>query len=383
MSKTIYFDNSATTKIFKEAAESMLKTMETYYANPSSLHALGNQAHRLLESARKQAADILGCSPEEVFFTGSGTESDNWAVKGTALEKAGAGKHLITSQVEHPAIMNTMQALEKQGFEVTYLPVDKEGKVHAEDLKAAIRPDTTLVSVMAINNEIGSQQPIAELAEVLEDYPSIHFHVDGVQSFMKTPLPLIHSRVDLMSFSAHKFNGPRGCGILYKKANRQILPLLDGGGQEHLLRSSTENLPAIVATVKAMRLTQEGANEESKRHQAFQDRLRQFLAEEGDQVTVFSPQDGAAHILCFALKGVRGEVMVHALEEEGIYVSTTSACASRKSQQGSSTLAAMPVDPSLARCAIRLSFGHDNRMEEVEDFIEVYRRLLHKFAKIQ
>ncbi|SPT61570.1 Cysteine desulfurase [Aerococcus viridans] len=384
MSEMIYFDNSATTKIAPEALQTMTQVMQTYYGNPSSLHKLGTESAKLLNSARKQVADLLGAQSPEIFFTSGGTESNNWAIKGTAMEKVKYhGNHIIVSSVEHPSVRNTMETLSQNGFEITYLPADKSGKVHVEDVAAAIKETTILVSVMAVNNEIGAIQPIAEIGDLLESYPTIHYHVDGVQSIGTFEKPLIHDRVDLMSFSAHKFNGPRGIGILYKKQNRVISQLLDGGGQEMGQRSTTENLAGIAATAKALRMALAEAKDVKAKEAAMQEKLRAFFAEHADLVQVFSPEDAAPHVLCFALKGVRGEVMVHALEDENIIVSTTSACSSRAVNNSSSTLGAMKVDPVWAKQAIRLSFGKENTMAEVDQFIEVYTKLMKKFERIQ
>lgn len=384
MSEMIYFDNSATTKIAPEALQTMTQVMQTYYGNPSSLHKLGTESAKLLNSARKQVADLLGAQSPEIFFTSGGTESNNWAIKGTAMEKVKYhGNHIIVSSVEHPSVRNTMETLSQNGFEITYLPADKSGKVHVEDVAAAIKETTILVSVMAVNNEIGAIQPIAEIGDLLESYPTIHYHVDGVQSIGTFEKPLIHDRVDLMSFSAHKFNGPRGIGILYKKQNRVISQLLDGGGQEMGQRSTTENLAGIAATAKALRMALAEAKDVKAKEAAMQEKLRAFFAEHADLVQVFSPEDAAPHVLCFALKRVRGEVMVHALEDENIIVSTTSACSSRAVNNSSSTLGAMKVDPVWAKQAIRLSFGKENTMAEVNQFIEVYTKLMKKFERIQ
>lgn len=384
MSEMIYFDNSATTKIAPEALQTMTQVMQTYYGNPSSLHKLGTASAKLLNSARKQVADLLGAQSPEIFFTSGGTESNNWAIKGTAMEKVKYhGNHIIVSSVEHPSVRNTMETLSQNGFEITYLSADKSGKVHVEDVAAAIKETTILVSVMAVNNEIGAIQPIAEIGDLLESYPTIHYHVDGVQSIGTFEKPLIHDRVDLMSFSAHKFNGPRGIGILYKKQNRVISQLLDGGGQEMGQRSTTENLAGIAATAKALRMALAEAKDVKAKEVAMQEKLRAFFAEHTDLVQVFSPEDAAPHVLCFALKGVRGEVMVHALEDEDIIVSTTSACSSRAVNNSSSTLGAMKVDPVWAKQAIRLSFGKENTMAEVDRFIEVYTKLMKKFERIQ
>lgn len=384
MSEMIYFDNSATTKIAPEVLQTMTQVMQTYYGNPSSLHKLGTESAKLLNSARKQVADLLGAQSPEIFFTSGGTESNNWAIKGTAMEKVKYhGNHIIVSSVEHPSVRNTMETLSQNGFEITYLPADKSGKVHVEDVAAAIKETTILVSVMAVNNEIGAIQPIAEIGDLLESYPTIHYHVDGVQSIGTFEKPLIHDRVDLMSFSAHKFNGPRGIGILYKKQNRVISQLLDGGGQEMGQRSTTENLAGIAATAKALRMALAEAKDVKAKEAAMQEKIRAFFAEHADLVQVFSPEDAAPHVLCFALKGVRGEVMVHALEDENIIVSTTSACSSRAVNNSSSTLGAMKVDPVWAKQAIRLSFGKENTMAEVDQFIEVYTKLMKKFERIQ
>ncbi|MCZ0717693.1 cysteine desulfurase family protein [Aerococcus kribbianus] len=378
----IYFDNSATTKLDSQVLKSMLTTMETYYGNPSSLHDLGNQANKLLQSARQQIADLFACQAKEIIFTSGGTESNNFALKGTAMEKGNFGRHIISSQVEHPSVRRSLEHLQRQGFDVTYLPVNKQGLVSADDLRAALRDDTILVSIMAVNNEVGAIQPIAEIGEVLNDYPSIHYHVDGVQSLGKFTDILIHPRVDLFSLSAHKFNGPRGVGILYKQANRKLSPLLDGGGQEGQLRSSTENLAGIVAMAKAMRLTMENASQENANHKQFQEKIRAYMSKNSD-FKIFSAPNQAPHVFCFALRGVRGEVMVHALENEGIYASTTSACSSRATDQASSTLKAMGVAGDWASYACRLSFGSDNTMEEIDYFLQVMDKLVAKFAKIQ
>lgn len=251
----IYFDNSATTAVYPAVLETYDKVTKDIWGNPSSLHKMGDRSHQLLEASRKQIASLLNVKPHEIFFTSSGSESDNWAIKGTALAKKEFGNHIITSSVEHAAVSNSVRALEDLGFRVTVLPVDKNGQVDPDDLKAALDKETILVSIMGVNNEIGTIQPIKEISKVLEDYPNVTFHVDNVQALGKDIWDEVFTnRVDLMSLSAHKFHAPRGVGILYKKEGKMIKPLIDGGGQEKGLRSSTENLPAIAATAKAMRL---------------------------------------------------------------------------------------------------------------------------------
>ena len=370
----IYFDNAATTKIYDDALTSYVQVSQKFFGNPSSLHQLGVDAYQVLTKARAQVASLLSVQPEEIFFTSGGTESNNWAIKGTALEKSVFGKHIITTKIEHPSVIQTCKQLERFGFEVTYLDVDSKGIVSVDQLKESIRKDTILVSVMAVNNEVGAVQPIAEIAKVLEEYPSIHFHVDAVQAVERASQLLAIGRIDLLSLSAHKFHGPRGVGIMYKKFGRKIQALLTGGGQEKGERSTTENLPGIVATTKALRM----ALEEESVTGELRSQLWKELATK-PEIRIFSPEDGASHVLCFAIKGVRGEVVVHAFENHGIYISTTSACSSKKADS-SSTLYAMDVPNEWATGAVRVSFSNDNTKEEVEQFIDVLHQLMKQFS---
>ena len=370
----IYFDNAATTKIYDDALTSYVQVSQKFFGNPSSLHQLGVDAFQVLTKARAQVASLLSVQPEEIFFTSGGTESNNWAIKGTALEKSVFGKHIITTKIEHPSVLQTCKQLERFGFEVTYLDVDSKGIVSVDQLKESLRKDTILVSVMAVNNEVGAVQPIAEIAKVLEEYPSIHFHVDAVQAVERASQLLAIGRIDLLSLSAHKFHGPRGVGIMYKKFGRKIQALLTGGGQEKGERSTTENLPGIVATTKALRM----ALEEKSVTGELRSQLWKELATK-PEIRIFSPEDGASHVLCFAIKGVRGEVVVHAFENHGIYISTTSACSSKKADS-SSTLYAMDVPNEWATGAVRVSFSNDNTKEEVEQFIKVLHQLMKQFS---
>ena len=370
----IYFDNAATTKIYDDALTIYVQVSQKFFGNPSSLHQLGVDAHQVLTKARSQVASLLSVQPEEIFFTSGGTESNNWAIKGTALEKSVFGKHIITTKIEHPSVLQTCKQLERFGFEVTYLDVDSKGIVNVEQLKESLRKDTILVSVMAVNNEVGAVQPIAEIARVLEEHPSVHFHVDAVQAVERASQLLAIGRIDLLSLSAHKFHGPRGVGIMYKRFGRKIQALLTGGGQEKGERSTTENLPAIVATTKALRM----ALEEKSVTGELRSQLWKELTTK-PEIRIFSPEDGASHVLCFAIKGVRGEVVVHAFENHGIYISTTSACSSKKGDS-SSTLYAMDVPTEWATGAVRVSFSNDNTKEEVEQFIDVLHQLMKQFS---
>lgn len=379
----IYFDNSATTKIDPRVLATYDKVATNIWGNPSSLHKMGDRAHQLLEASRRQIASLLGTKPDEIFFTSGGTESNNTAIKGTAFQKREFGKHLITSSVEHASVANAFTALENLGFRVTRLPVDKEGRVSVGDLREAIDSDTTLVSIMGVNNEIGTIQPISEISDLLANYPTIQFHVDNVQALGKNILPQVFTpRVDLSSLSAHKFHAPRGIGILYKKEGKMLIPLHDGGGQEKGLRSGTENLPAIAGMAKAIRLLLDKEKTKARREEAIKERIIAYL-QKLPGVDIFSPAQNnfAPHILTFALEGIRGETLVHTLEEHDIYVSTTSACSSKTADEAS-TLVAMHVADKIATSAIRLSFDETNTLKEADQFITVFKQIYQHFAKI-
>jgi cysteine desulfurase len=379
----IYFDNSATTPIYPQALDAYVKTSQRIIGNPSSLHDLGNQANRLLQQARKQIAELIQVSASEVYFTSGGTEGDNWVLKGTAFEKRSFGNHIIVSDVEHPAVSETAAQLTQLGFDVSYAPVDEQGLVIVEELKKLIRKETILVSIMAVNNEIGTIQPIQAISEILAAYPAIHFHVDAVQAIGKVATEKwLTERVDFATFSAHKFHGPRGIGFIYWKHGKKLAPLLTGGGQENNHRSGTENVPAIVAMAKALRLYFDRIQQQPE-HTAILRRSLLHALQEFPAVSIFSKdtEQFAPHILCFALTGIRGEVLVHAMEEKQIYISTTSACSSRKKIAGS-TLHAMKVPEQLATSAVRISLDESNTMAEIEQFMIVFRQLYQKFSRI-
>ncbi len=379
----IYFDNSATTKPLPAVLDTYRKVAEDFYGNPSSLHQLGDHAFAMLEGARKQIADLIQAHPEEIFFTSGGTEGDNWVVKGTAIEKRPFGKHLITTAVEHPAIINSMKQLEALGYEVTYLPVDHRGFIDPADLKAALRSDTILVSIMAVNNEIGAMQPIDAVADILVDYPNVHYHVDAVQAIGKGLMKSLRNpRIDFITFSGHKFHAPRGTGFIYAKSGKHIAPLLTGGGQEHNLRSGTENTPAIAAMAKALRILLTDEPKKVQRQAAIRSRIAEHVQKRAN-VHMYSQltPDFAPHILCFAIRGVRGETIVHAFEQHEIYISTTSACSSKKGTE-SSTLQAMHADPHLATSAIRVSLDEYNTLAEADAFNAAFDDIYQKFAKL-
>lgn len=379
----IYFDNAATTKPYPQVLKTYTDVATRIWGNPSSLHSLGNTADKLLELSRKQIAELINVNTDEIYFTSGGTESDNWLLKGTALEKEKFGKHIIVSAIEHPAIKESAHWLEKRGFNVDYAPVDKKGFVNVDKLAALIDDDTTVVSIMAVNNEVGSIQPLKEIAELLSDKPNITFHVDAVQAIGKVPVEkYLLDRVDMASFSSHKFHGVRGVGLAYIKEGKKIEPLLSGGGQENNLRSTTENIAGIAATARALRLTLEDMSAKNQ-HLA---RMKEVIVNQlttYDGVEIFSGTENfVPNIITFGIKGVRGEVLVHAFEEREIFISTTSACSS-KAGSAASTLIAMNVRPEVATSAVRISLDEENSMAEVEQFLTVLNHLYDKFQKIR
>ncbi|MGT2750217.1 cysteine desulfurase family protein [Streptococcus orisasini] len=379
----IYFDNSATTLPYPEVIKTYEEATAKIFGNPSSLHRLGSQAARILQASRRQIAELLGKSAEEIFFTSGGTEGDNWVIKGVAFEKKHYGKHIIVSHIEHPAVKESAKWLKEQGFEVDFAPVDAKGFVDVKVLADLIRPDTTLVSVMAVNNEIGSVQPIEAISELLSDKPTISFHVDAVQAIGKVARETyLTDRVDFATFSGHKFHSVRGVGFIYKKAGKRISPLLNGGGQEAGLRSTTENVAGIAATAKALRIVLDKEAAVQRKLQSIKKALADSLSDY-DDVTLFSGMDGfAPNILTFGIKGVRGEVLVHALEEHDIYVSTTSACSS-KAGKPAGTLIAMAIPAKLAQTAVRISLDDDNDMSQAEQFLTIFKSIYQKTKKVR
>ncbi|VMC97435.1 class-V aminotransferase [Streptococcus pneumoniae] len=379
----IYFDNSATTRPYPEALETYMQVASKILGNPSSLHRLGDQATRILDASRQQIADLIGKKSDEIFFTSGGTEGDNWIIKGVAFEKAQFGKHIIVSAIEHPAVKESALWLKAQGFEVDFAPVDNKGFVDVEALEDLIRPDTTLVSIMAVNNEIGSIQPIEAISEFLADKPTISFHVDAVQALAKIPTEkYLTERVDFATFSGHKFHGIRGVGFIYIKSGKKITPLLTGGGQERDYRSTTENVAGIAATAKALRLSMEKLDIFRSKTGQMKAVIRQALLDYPDIFVFSDEEDFAPHILTFGIKGVRGEVIVHAFEDYDIFISTTSACSS-KAGKPAGTLIAMGVDKDKAQSAVRLSLDLENDMSQIEQFLTKLKLIYNQTRKVR
>ncbi|MCY7208717.1 cysteine desulfurase family protein [Streptococcus dysgalactiae] len=379
----IYFDNAATTIPYGEALRTYQEVATKIYGNPSSLHQLGTNASRILEASRKQIAGLLGVKTEEIFFTSGGTESDNWAIKGIAFEKAAFGKHIIVSAIEHPAVTESAKWLSSQGFEVSYAPVTARGIVDVKALAELLRPDTILVSIMAVNNEMGAIQPIQAISKMLADHSTVTFHVDAVQAIGKIPTATyLTERVDLASFSGHKFHAVRGVGFLYKKSGKRLNPLLTGGGQEQEMRSTTENVAGIASMAKALRMVTEKETLALPRLKAMREVIYQALSGYQD-VTLFSGQEGfAPNIITFGIKSVRGEVIVHAFETHDIYISTTSACSSKAGKPAGS-LVAMGVPVKAAQTAVRISLDDDNDMGQVEQFLTIFKQIYDKTQKVR
>ncbi|MFM1622391.1 cysteine desulfurase family protein [Streptococcus mutans] len=379
----IYFDNSATTLPYPEAIKTYEEVATKIFGNPSSLHQLGSQSSRILQASRQQIAELLGKRTDEVFFTSGGTEGDNWVIKGLAFEKQCYGKHIIVSDIEHPAVKESAKWLQTQGFEVDFAPVDKKGFVKVDVLAKLLRPDTILVSIMAVNNEIGSVQPIKAISKLLADKASISFHVDAVQAIGKIATDdYLTDRVDFATFSGHKFHSVRGVGFIYKKAGKKISPLLNGGGQEAGFRSTTENVAGIAAMAKALRIVLDKAKIGQKQLLAMKRILFDSLSHYDDVILFSEMEYFAPNILTFGIKGVRGEVLVHAFEEHDIYISTTSACSS-KAGKPAGTLISMGISSKLAQTAVRLSLDEDNDMSQVEQFLTIFKQIYKKTKKVR
>ncbi|RKV65263.1 MAG: cysteine desulfurase [Streptococcus sp.] len=379
----IYFDNSATTLPYPKAIKTYEEVATKIFGNPSSLHQLGSQSSRILQASRQQIAELLGKRTDEVFFTSGGTEGDNWVIKGLAFEKQRYGKHIIVSDIEHPAVKESAKWLQTQGFEVDFAPVDKKGFVKVDVLSKLLRPDTILVSIMAVNNEIGSVQPIKAISKLLADKASISFHVDAVQAIGKIATDdYLTDRVDFATFSGHKFHSVRGVGFIYKKAGKKISPLLNGGGQEAGFRSTTENVAGIAAMAKALRIVLDKAKIGQKQLLAMKRILFDSLSHYDDVILFSEMEYFAPNILTFGIKGVRGEVLVHAFEEHDIYISTTSACSS-KAGKPAGTLISMGISSKFAQTAVRLSLDENNDMSQVEQFLTIFKQIYEKTKKVR
>ncbi|WP_165997131.1 cysteine desulfurase family protein [Bacillus sp. Cs-700] len=376
----IYLDNSATTMPYNEALDAFRTASEKFFANPSSLHRKGGEAERLLRQARSSIAELLHVKINEVIFTSGGTESNNLAIKGTAFQYLNQGKHLITSCIEHASTLEAFRQLELLGFSVTYLPVDQDGKVSLDELKKALTPDTILVSIMHVNNELGSIQPIKEIGHLIKQKSRALFHIDDVQGIGKVPLDFNDVQADFVSYSAHKFHGLKGNGLLIKREKITLLPLLSGGGQEREIRSGTENGPGIVAMAKALRLYLNRAKTQKRTLETLRTHVFTELSIiEGIELN--SSMSGAPHIVNFSVPGIKPEVLIHALEGKEIYVSTRSACSS-KTAEISHVLAAVGLTTIRARSAIRISLSFETTKEQIDIFLNELQTEVPKLKQV-
>ena len=373
----IYMDNAATTKVSQPVVEAMLPYMTEIYGNPSSIHSFGRDARKALDRAREQVAKALGADPQEIYFTGCGTESDNWAIRGGAYAKKPKGKHLITSAIEHHAVLHTMAQLEVEGFEVTYLPVDADGLVNPEDLEKAFRPDTTLVSIMMANNEIGTIQPIEELAKIAKAHGAL-FHTDAVQAIGSVPIDVKKLGVDMLSLSGHKFHAPKGVGALYLKKGVRINPLMQGGAQERKQRPGTENIPYIVGMGVAIERAAATIEQRNAYLIPLRDRLISGLLANIPEVRLnghaVKRLPNNANV---SVRYIEGEALLLSLDLVGIAASSGSACTSG-SLDPSHVLLAIGLPHEIAHGSLRFSLSEDNTAEEVEYVITELTKIVER-----
>lgn len=368
----IYLDNSATTKPYQEVVDKMVLALTTQYGNPSSIYKKGIEVEREIKEIRRNIARSLGAKETEIYFTSGGTECNNTIIRSVAKLNRKTKNHIISTVIEHPSVLNTLKDLEADGFEVTYLPVGKDGKISLEDLKNAIKKETMLVSVMHVNNEIGTIQPIEEIGKYLKSLDEkVYFHVDGVQSYAKIKFRPSRYNIDFMSVSGHKLHGPKGIGFMYVKENNRIKPLLTGGGQEIGIRSGTENVPGIYGIGEAVRILNQDLEGTIDKIRGLRDLLKEEILANIDNVKINSPEDGVCHVLNVSFRGVRGEVLLHYLEQKEIYVSTGSACSSKK--KGSHVLNAIKLTPEEIEGAIRFSLSDLNTKEEIMETVKVLK----------
>ena len=377
----IYVDNAATTRISDEVFEAMLPYLKGSFANPSSYHSAGRDVREAIENARRTVASAIGCDADEIYFTSGGSESDNWAVKGAARAMKHRGKHIITSKIEHHAVLNSLKTLEEEGFEVTYLNVNGDGFVSVSDLEKAIRPDTALITVMYANNETGAVQPIAEIGETAKRH-GVPFHTDAVQAFGHLPINVKNDGLDMLSLSGHKFNAPKGVGALYVKRGIVLHCLIDGGNQENGKRGGTENAAAIIGMGAAAEIAVKNMAAESARLEKLREKLIRGLLEKIPGCRRNTPEKNALpNIANISVGFAEGEALVLMLDLKGIYASSGSACMSG-SGDPSHVLLAMGLDSKTAHGAVRFSFDRYTTEEETDKIIEVFPQITEKLRKL-
>jgi len=379
--KEIYLDNSATTKPLDDVINKMTTVLKNNYGNPSSLHNKGLEAEKVIKSARKKIADKLAVIPEEIYFSSGGTESNNLAIKGIAYNYQNRGKHLITTGVEHASVLESFLALEEDGFEVSYLKPDKYGNISIDELAKTITKNTTLVSLIHINNELGTILPLDEIGRLIKDKnKNTYFHTDCVQSFGKVLLNPKKSNIDLLTISGHKIHGPKGIGALYKRNGIELKAQIVGGGQESGVRCGTENIPGIAGLIPAVEALPDYSSQDNYNKNL--DKLKKYFIKQLNKIKrkyiINSPENGAPHLLNISFPGIKGEVLIHSLEGEGIYVSTGSACHS-KSNEKSHVLRAIGLPAEQIDGTIRISFSHFNTEKDIDYTIKILDQQLEMF----
>lgn len=373
-----YLDNSATTRCHESIKDKMVRVLTEDFGNPSSMHIKGIEAERYVKEASDIIAKVLKVDAREIVYTSGGTESDNLALIGVAEANKRAGKHIITTVYEHPAILETCKYLEEQGYEVTYIPVDEYGVVRLPEFKAALKEDTILVSMMYVNNEIGAVLPVEEVSKIIKDYnKDIIFHVDAVQGFGKYPIHPKKQGIDLLSVSGHKIHGPKGVGFLYVSDKVKLKPIIFGGGQQKGMRSGTENVPGIAGLGAAVAEVYKDLDAKvDSLYEIKEGFVKELESMEGVSVNGYTDRRSAPHIVSACFEGVRSEVLLHALEDKGIYVSAGSACASNKKKEASKTLVAIGLKKDLLDSTIRFSFSFETTKEELDYTIEALKQVL-------
>ncbi|MBQ2802205.1 MAG: cysteine desulfurase [Lachnospiraceae bacterium] len=372
MERTIYMDNAATTKPRKEVVEAMMPYLEEYYANPSSMYGIAMENQKVIQDSRKLIADTLGAESEEIYFTAGGSEADNWALKGVAHANREKGRHIITTKIEHHAVLNSCKQLEEDGYEVTYLNVDEKGRIRLEELEDAIREDTILISVMAANNEIGTIEPVWEAARIAKAR-GVLFHTDAVQMYGQMPMDVRQLQADLISVSGHKFRGPRGSGFLYVRKGTKICPFINGGGQERGMRAGTENTAAIVGMAKAAELAIRTMNYRIRKETYQRNYLIRRILNEIPRVRLNGhPYYRLPSNANFCFEGIEGESLLILLEMKGICGSAGSACTTGNTEP-SHVLIAIGLDEQTANASLRLSINEDITRKELDYVVEILK----------
>ena len=377
MNKVIYFDNAATTQVYPEVFEEMKPYFTEYYGNPSSIYSFAGEAKKAVDHARKNVADLIIAKTDDIYFTGGGSESDNWALKATAEAYASKGKHIITSTIEHHAILHTCAYLEKKGFEITYVGVDENGVIKLDELKAAIRPDTILIAVMAANNEIGTIEPIAEIGKIAHEH-GILFHTDAVQAFGHIPIDVEAMNIDMLSASGHKINGPKGIGVMYIRKGVKILSFIHGGAQERKRRAGTHNVPGIVGIGKAAELAKNNMEQRSE----YETKLRDYFISRIENEIPYAKLNGdrvkrLPNNINFSFEFIEGESMLILLDQKGICASSGSACTSG-SLDPSHVLLAIGLPHEKAHGSLRLTISEKNTKEEVDFTVDELKKIIER-----